>query len=150
MTNETSSRPTAPVEAGAQRKAAEELAAFATLLERPPLGDVEIEMKLAVRIAASIRSVLSALSQPGGSESGGDDRPSDDELLPHLPDSVNGAKRCGIQRSVWLDGWFIPWSPRNDNENAEGPWSDWVNLARKIIEADEKAIAASTPSSKER
>ena len=44
------------------RKATEELAAFATLLERPPLDDVEIEAKLSVRIAASIRTLLATPS----------------------------------------------------------------------------------------
>ena len=49
------------------RHAADELAAFATLLERPPLDDVEIEEKLAVRITKSIRTILSALSTEAGS-----------------------------------------------------------------------------------
>lgn len=67
---------------------------------------------------------------------------SDDDLLPYLPESVRGEKRCGIQRSVWMESWFVPWSPRNDNQNAEGPWSHWVVLARAILAADEKARAA--------
>lgn len=75
------------------------------------------------------------------------ERPTDDELDPHLPESVRGAKRCGIQRSVWLTGWFVGWSPRNDNENAEGPWSDWVVLAHKILAEDTKARAALAPAS---
>lgn len=69
-------------------------------------------------------------------------RPDDDALLEHLPESIRGAKRCGIQRSAWMTSWFVPWSPRNDNENAEGPWSDWVALANKILEADANALAA--------
>ena len=52
---------------GEVRHAADELAAFATLLERPPLDDVEIEEKLAVRITKSIRTILSALSTEAGS-----------------------------------------------------------------------------------
>ncbi|PTR08652.1 MULTISPECIES: hypothetical protein [unclassified Novosphingobium] len=68
-------------------------------------------------------------------------RPDDDDLLPHLPETIQGERRCGIQRSEWLDGWFVPWSPRNDNQNAEGPWSHWVALAHKIIETDNKATA---------
>lgn len=66
------------------------------------------------------------------------DRPDDDALDPHLPDHVSGAKRCGIQRG-WITGWFVPWSPRNDNQNAEGPWSDWVALAHAILAADAAA-----------
>lgn len=69
-------------------------------------------------------------------------RPDDELLLEHLPDALRGEKRCGIQRSDWLTGWFVPWSPRNDNQNAEGPWNHWVELARKILEADRKALAA--------
>lgn len=65
----------------------------------------------------------------------------DEDLDKYLPESIRAAKRCGMQRSAWLTGWFVPWSPRNDNENAEGPWSDWVELARKIIGADEVARA---------
>ncbi len=66
----------------------------------------------------------------------------DDTLDPFLPEHLQGEKRLGIQRSAWLPGWFVPWSPRNDNQNAEGPWSHWVQLAREIIAADEKAHAA--------
>lgn len=67
---------------------------------------------------------------------------SDEELSPFLPDSIKAAKRCGIQKSPWLSDWFIPWSPRNDNENAEGPWSDWVNLAHEILRYNNEAMAA--------
>ena len=74
--------------------------------------------------------------------SGAGKRPSDDDLALHLPESIEAAKRCGIQSSDWLTGWFVPWSPRNDNQNAEGPWSDWVALARAILAADAKALAA--------
>ncbi|TKD50182.1 Lar family restriction alleviation protein [Sphingomonas baiyangensis] len=69
------------------------------------------------------------------------ERPSDDDLDPHLPDTIWAAKRCGIQRGI-LDGWFVPWSPRNDNQFAEGSWSAWLNLAREILAADEKARTA--------
>ena len=66
----------------------------------------------------------------------------DDTLDPFLPEHLQGEKRLGIQRSAWLPGWFVPWSPRNDNQNSEGPWSHWVELAKAIIAADEKAHAA--------
>jgi len=68
-------------------------------------------------------------------------RPSDEALQAHLPEYIQGAKRCGIQRSLWLPSFFVGWSPRNDNENAEGPWSDWVALAHAILAADAAAIA---------
>lgn len=77
------------------------------------------------------------------------ERPSDDVLLPFLPEHIKGATRCGIQRGVWMDEWFVPWSPRNSNENAEGPWSDWVALANAILAADAAAITAATESTSE-
>lgn len=67
------------------------------------------------------------------------ERPVDEALDPHLPEHVQGAKRCGIQRSAWLPSFFVGWSPRNDNQNAEGPWSDWVALAHAILAADADA-----------
>ena len=69
-------------------------------------------------------------------------RPDDDAIFPHLPQHIKGGKRCGVEKSEWLDGWFVSWSPRNDNQNAEGVWSDWVALANAILEADRAAIAA--------
>ena len=78
------------------------------------------------------------------SEAGEVERPSDDALLPHLPSSIEAAKRCGIEQCEWMPGWFTSWSPRNDNQNAEGVWSDWVTLAQDILEADAEARAALT------
>lgn len=69
------------------------------------------------------------------------DRPTDEDIDPYLPDHLQAEKRLGVQRSVWLTSWFIPWSPRNGNENAEGPWSHWVAFAHAIIEADNAARA---------
>jgi hypothetical protein len=37
--------------------------------------------------------------------------------------AIDAAKRCGVQ-----------WSPRNDNNNAEGTWDHWVDLAVKILQ----------------
>jgi hypothetical protein len=42
-------------------------------------------------------------------------------------------KRCGIRRAEWMGDWFMSWSPRNDNEYAEGQWAHWVNLAKFIL-----------------
>ena len=75
-----------------------------------------------------------------------EDRPDDEALDPHLPESIRAEKRCVIQRSDWMTAWFVPWSPRNDNQNAEGPWSHWVALANAILAADAKAIATLTDS----
>lgn len=85
---------------------------------------------------------------PATVEGGATARPTNDALEPHLPEDVWGAKRCGIRRSDWLTGWYVPWSPRNDNHNAEGGWSDWVALANAILAADAKAqavLAAAAP-----
>lgn len=49
-----------------------------------------------------------------------------------------GGRRCAVKKSEWLDDWWISHSPRNDNQNAEGPWEDWVALAHAILEADSK------------
>lgn len=89
-------------------------------------------------------AVLALTARQDAATDAGVERPSDKDLEPHLPETVRSEKRCGIQRSAWLTGWFVPWSPRNDNENAEGPWSHWVALAENILAADAKARAALT------
>jgi hypothetical protein len=43
------------------------------------------------------------------------------------------AKRCGVQWTPWMGDWFTSWSPRNANNNAEGTWDHWVNLAVQIL-----------------
>lgn len=45
----------------------------------------------------------------------------------------NAAKRLGIQRCPWMNDWFVSWSPRNSNSNAEGSWHHWANLAAMIL-----------------
>ena len=47
-----------------------------------------------------------------------------------------GARMLAMCRSKWLEDWWISYSPRNDNQNAEGTWEEWVSLASKILEAD--------------
>lgn len=47
--------------------------------------------------------------------------------------AVQAGKRCGVQWTPWMDDWFTSWSPRNSNNNAEGPWDHWVDLAVKIL-----------------
>lgn len=49
-----------------------------------------------------------------------------------------GDRRCAMRKSEWLDGWWVSYSPRNSNSNAEGSWDDWVLLARNILKADEE------------
>ena len=47
--------------------------------------------------------------------------------------AVQAGKRCGVQLTPWMGDWFTSWSPRNGNNNAEGPWDHWVDLAIKIL-----------------
>lgn len=42
-------------------------------------------------------------------------------------------KRTGLQHTPWMGDWFTSWSPRNDNNNAEGPWDQWVDFAQKVL-----------------
>lgn len=46
---------------------------------------------------------------------------------------IDAGKRCGMTKSDFLDDWFVSYSPRNSNNNAEGPWCHWVHLARLIL-----------------
>jgi hypothetical protein len=46
---------------------------------------------------------------------------------------ASSGKRCGVQWTPWMDDWFTSWSPRNGNNNAEGPWAHWVDLALRIL-----------------
>lgn len=48
---------------------------------------------------------------------------------------VKAGKRLGVQLT-YADGsdWFESWSPRNGNSNAEGQWSQWVDLALRILQ----------------
>lgn len=42
-------------------------------------------------------------------------------------------KRCGVQWAPGMGDWFTSWSPRNDDNNAEGFWDHWVDLALAIL-----------------
>lgn len=42
-------------------------------------------------------------------------------------------KRCGLTHDPDLGDWFMSWSPKNGNSNAEGPWHHWANLAAMIL-----------------
>lgn len=53
---------------------------------------------------------------------------------------TSAGKRCGVQHTPWMGDWFTSWSPRNDNNNAEGPWAHWVDLAVKILQDPLTAI----------
>ncbi len=44
-----------------------------------------------------------------------------------------GGKRCGLTWAPWMTDWFVSYSPRNGNSNAEGTWDHWVDLALHIL-----------------
>lgn len=46
---------------------------------------------------------------------------------------LKGGKRLGIRWTPWMGDWFVSWSPRNDNEHAEGQWFQWAHLAAAIL-----------------
>lgn len=50
-------------------------------------------------------------------------------------------------KSECLEDWWISHSPRNDNQNAEGTWEEWVSLASAILKADAEWRAQNETSS---
>ena len=52
---------------------------------------------------------------------------------------LEGGRRCAVKQTPYIDGWWVGVSPRNgEGATVEGPWEDWVALARAILEHDEK------------
>ena len=41
---------------------------------------------------------------------------------------------CGDMKQ----NWFIGFSPEYDNLSAEGPWEEWVRLARAILQENDR------------
>lgn len=68
-----------------------------------------------------------------------------DKSMPGEPGAIvaRAGRRLAVQRSAWLNDWYISYSPRNDNQNAEGDWAEWVALAREILAADASRHLAS-------
>ena len=48
-----------------------------------------------------------------------------------------GGRNLVISGDVNQD-WFIGWSPEYDSLAAEGPWEEWVRLARAILSENNK------------
>lgn len=46
---------------------------------------------------------------------------------------IDAAKRLGLAWTPWMGDWFVSYSPRNGNSNAEGTWEHWVTLAQLIL-----------------
>lgn len=53
---------------------------------------------------------------------------------------VQSAKRVDVVRIPWMGDWFASHSPRNGNNNAEGPWDHWVQLALSILQHPATAV----------
>lgn len=49
-------------------------------------------------------------------------------------EAIKAGKRLGMRWAPWMGDWFTSWSPRNDNDHAEGYWDQWVDLALKILQ----------------
>ena len=49
-----------------------------------------------------------------------------------------GGRRLAIVRRPGNRDTYEPYSPRNDHEFAEGSLKDWAELARKIVDHDER------------
>lgn len=49
------------------------------------------------------------------------------------PSAIYAAKRLGVTWAPWMGDWFVSFSPRNGNTNAEGPWDHWVDMALGIL-----------------
>jgi hypothetical protein len=48
--------------------------------------------------------------------------------------TLASTKRLSVVNAPWMGDWFVSHSPRNGNENAEGPWSHWVQVALSILQ----------------
>ncbi len=57
---------------------------------------------------------------------------------------IKTGRRLALQRSNFIDDWYMSYSPRNDNGNAEGNWKEWVEFAKKIIEKDKESSEKNT------
>lgn len=47
---------------------------------------------------------------------------------------IKSSKRASIRWTPWMGDWFVSHSPRNGNENAEGTWDHWVQVALSILQ----------------
>lgn len=61
------------------------------------------------------------------------------ERFTEIP-AISAAKRAGIQWTPWMGDWFTSWSPRNGNNNAEGTWDHWIDLAINVLRDPMTAI----------
>ena len=47
---------------------------------------------------------------------------------------IASSKRASIEWTPWMGDWFVSHSPRNGNNNAEGTWDHWVQVALSILQ----------------
>jgi hypothetical protein len=53
-----------------------------------------------------------------------------------MKDYIASGRRLAVKKSEHMDDWYVSYSPRNDNSNAEGDWAEWVDLAERILAED--------------
>ena len=56
------------------------------------------------------------------------------------PDYLNGGKRANLERSDWIDDWWVGYG-KDDGCQFEGPWSHMAILAAKILSDPATEIA---------
>jgi len=47
---------------------------------------------------------------------------------------IKGVKRATVVWTPWMGDWFVSFSPRNGNNNAEGTWDHWAQIALSILQ----------------
>ena len=55
--------------------------------------------------------------------------------------SVSGSKRTNLDRSEWIDDWFVG-TGKDESCYLEGSWWDMICLARNILASENTKIAA--------
>lgn len=48
------------------------------------------------------------------------------------------SRKLAIRASIYSSDWYISYSPKNDNEYAEGKWDEWVSLAHEVLKLEEQ------------
>lgn len=54
---------------------------------------------------------------------------------------ISGAKRCNLNKSVWLDDWFVG-TGKDQSCYLEGTWWDMICLARNILASENTKLCA--------
>lgn len=83
--------------------------------------------------------LMNLISIPNQSEPGGSNQKKQkgETQLDKNRTSHTGTKQLAISGHINED-WYFCWNPSNTEIGAEGPWQDWVSLAREILKEHEK------------